>query len=163
MSFQLVHCGVLFIDFIRVLEYISELSTAMKIIIQNKSKRENHSVIASLEQELKDAIPDLEIGHYETKSAGYGVTWWEVLLIWIALEVVAKEVAKDLLYAPIKKWAINRVKEMGENARPQYISILNPDGESVSAFLVNTDGTVEDKTDYANENPEKPPPNVVNE
>jgi hypothetical protein len=101
----------------------------MKIIIQNKSKRENHSVIASLEQELKEAIPSLEIGHYETKSQGYGVTWWEVILIWIALDVFAKEAAKDLLYKPTKEWAINRVKDMGDKARPQFISILNPEGE----------------------------------
>ncbi len=135
----------------------------MKILIQNKSLRENPSVITSLEEDLRTAIPDLEISHYETKNVGYGVTWWQVIIMWIALEVFAKEAAKDLLYKPTKEWAVNRVKEMGDKARPQYISILNPDGESVTAFLVNIDGTVEDKTDYANENPQPAPPNAFDD
>ncbi len=72
----------------------------MKILIQNKSFRENRSVMESLDARLKEEIPDLEIFHYETKSVGYSVTWWEVIILWVALEVFAKEAAKDLLYKP---------------------------------------------------------------
>src|SRR5688572_28564648 len=122
----------------------------MQIFILNKSFREDESVINSLKEELKGAIPSLEIKDLETKSVGYSVTWWEVvyIILGVAGSTLATEITKDL-YKVAKEWDKRRVKEMGENARPQYISIFSEDHEALAAVLINPDGTEEDKTDYA--------------
>lgn len=122
---------------------------------------------------LAQAIRDVGQG-YEVQIAepveqrGYGVTWWEVVLIYIGsrgAEVVLTNVVNDL-YKVAVGWA--RARFQKEPGRPKYIAIRGPDGEILRSVEVRRpDAEPEDKTEEDRrrdeESGQRPPPPTVSE
>lgn len=111
------------------------------VTIQTSSKLED---IENLAQSIRDENPTLDVRASEDKRVGFGTPIWEIVAIFIALEI-ASNVISDV-YEASKKWAIARL-ESGENKQPKFITIFGPEGVPVKATLIDANGNVEDKTD----------------
>jgi hypothetical protein len=91
--------------------------------------------LAGLATALRGIDPpvDVRIGYREQR--GYGVTWWEVLFIW-----VGKEVADNLLKEVTRvgvEWARSRFDFSTKAKRPISITILGPDGKPLKKVKVD--------------------------
>jgi translation elongation factor EF-1beta len=127
-----------------------------QIIIHPKSQFERVD-IEKLAEAIKNIDSKIEIKYVDSKRIGYGVTWWEVIYVFIGYEV-SKTIISELTKATLK-WAKDRLNEKGDYKRPQYISIFGGDGIPIKAMLVNTTGEIEDKTEDARkQGAEKIPP-----
>lgn len=74
---------------------------------------------------LKDDGLDARRGYLEQK--GYGVTWWEVVLIWVgtrAAEAVINHVVGDVV-----EWMKERFRQHPENTRPKTAMIFRYEGD----------------------------------
>jgi hypothetical protein len=118
-------------------------------------------------EEIAFIIESIEPGPiriHSREQRGYGVTWWEVLYIWLPYALMAGgtyvgtkagDKIVDALTDDLIEWAKRKFKKDGESRRPKYIAILGPDGETVKSVLVEkskeegqiliTDKTDEDK------------------
>ncbi len=102
------------------------------------------------------------------EQRGYGVTWWEVIYIWLppALLTAGAYVGKkavdkivDALADEFIKWAKRKFNKEGESPRPKYISILGPDGRPLKSILVQKSKESSEFiiTDKTSEDPDHPP------
>jgi hypothetical protein len=103
-------------------------------------------MLEPLRAELSGAEPNTKVEFAASPQRGYGVTWWEVLYIWLKEPLVvgaAGAVAGKILEKVVEA-AIDWVKEShtskGSKARPRIVSILDKDGKVLRAFEVK-DGT----------------------
>lgn len=118
---------------------------SIQVLIRYKSMYEEN-VIEDLAQVIESRNPQIKVRRDEIKQIGYGVTFWEVVYIFILAEV-SKTLISEITKASIK-WAKDRFKRESIN-RPKYISIFGEEGVPVKAFLVSRPKEVEDKTEYA--------------
>lgn len=116
-------------------------------------------------QELAELIHTLNLGYKvelaTSEQRGYGVTWYEVLYIWlpgaliaggaIALKQIIQEVAKIAV-----QWARERLKKKATSKRPTYIAIYGPDGKVLKSIVVkDAIQEVEDRTEQDREEQRK--------
>jgi hypothetical protein len=123
---------------------------------------------------IVEAIEPGPIRIFSRERVGYGVTWWEVIYIWLPYALMAagtyvgtKAADKlvDALTDELIEWAKRKFKKEEAPPRPKYIAILGPDGVSVKSVLIEkskdegqiiiTDKTDEDKK---NSRPRQLPP-----
>jgi hypothetical protein len=109
---------------------------------------------------LAAAIRDIEVGvaarfSRPIERRGYGVTWWEVVYIWLPAlgGAVSTAFAKKVVEVAID-WARKRFKRRGAEKRPKYVGIYGPDGKLVRSVLL-TDEAAEPEDRPAE--PRKPP------
>jgi hypothetical protein len=117
-----------------------------RLIIYTKSRLPDE-VVTKLAEELDKRVANAEIRIVDAKRFGYGVTWWEVVLIFIATEV-SKKVIGEVTEGAIE-WAKTRFKEEGSQ-RPKFISLFGPEGIPLGAKAIKPSGEIEDK-EQANE------------
>jgi hypothetical protein len=107
-----------------------------------------------LEVEMQAVDPSLTFTRTSVPHVGRGVTWWEVLYIWLPTQI-GSAVTKQLITAIIK-WARSRYK--GTRDRPKYIAIYGPDGREVRSVLVTSKrGKLEEKTETTRSRPRPEP------
>ncbi len=74
---------------------------------------------------LKDAGLDARRGYLEQK--GYGVTWWEVVLIWVAAR--SAETVIDRVVGDVVEWMKARFRQDPESQRPKVALIVYYEGD----------------------------------
>lgn len=116
--------------------------------------------LEDLAQSLRgiDASYDVRFAYREQK--GYGVTWWEVLYIWlpwigVAAGAIAGEKAVEKIVELSIDWARRRFKKEGEQKRPKYVAILGPDGKVLKSVRLNDEA--QEPEDLTEEDQQKPP------
>lgn len=97
---------------------------------------------------------------------GYGVTWWEILYIYIGtkgLDAVtghAFQLALDSITEKVQDWYRGRRKSK-DSQRPFYFGILDEKGSVLRALEVRADGSVDDVTAREQSKPLKPRPEAA--
>ena len=78
---------------------------------------------------LIDALKDkgLDARRSSVEQRGYGVTWWEVVLIWVAAR--SAETVIDQVVGDIVEWMKDRFRQDPENTRPKVAMIILYKGE----------------------------------
>jgi hypothetical protein len=79
----------------------------------------------SLINVLKDEGLDARRAHLEQK--GYGVTWWEVVLIWVGARTA--EAVIDHVVGDVMEWMKERFRQSPENRRPKAALIVRYEGD----------------------------------
>lgn len=119
-------------------------------------------------EELQPLVEALErgdrtVGVGTRPQRGYGVTWWEVLIIYLASRgadaVVGRvyEALLDEIVEKAKAWYHARREEKG-NKRPFLLDIRDEDGQVLRALEIQPSGEVTDVTDREREKPTRPRP-----
>lgn len=94
----------------------------------------------------------------ETPKFGRGLTYWEILQIWLQIEPYAKGAAGYLTLKAIDKavdifvdWAREHRRKK-KSRRPSFVTIHGPDGRVLKAVLIPEKGRHKDVTaDHAQE------------
>lgn len=114
--------------------------------------------------------------HYTTDVAvvpqrGYGVTWWEVLIIYLASKgadaIVGRvfDEAVDRIESTVRTWIARRRGTDGDEEadRPFFVAICDEDGDVIRAVELPVDGDPVDVTDREREKGRSPRPQPVTE
>ena len=80
--------------------------------------------LQELADRLSDVAPNLDVGLVEPQRVGRGVTWWEVLRVWLA-DPAATE-ARDATIKAIVAWLRKRFDKRA--TRPKWVILYGPDG-----------------------------------
>jgi hypothetical protein len=100
--------------------------------------------LAGLVNSLRDADPTLDVSVVPPHlQRGYGVTFWEVIRLWVESEE-AWDLAKAAVTAAISAWVSARVTQRAEKAgnkeetkrwwvQPTVVTIFGPDGSPLVA------------------------------
>lgn len=107
-----------------------------------------------------DPVTNVTVVNKEAK--GYGVTWWEVVYVWIQTDPIGSGIAGYMIgkvFDGVIAWARERFKKK-DTGRPFYISILDSEGKVMQSILLhNADQEPEDRTEQDREQePRKLPP-----
>lgn len=124
-------------------------------------------------EKLEPLVADLS-EHYTTdvgvvEQRGYGVTWWEVLLIYLASKgadaIVGRtfDEALDRLVTAVQSWLGRRRDAAEEQSRPFFMAVYDEDGEILRALELPVDGDPIDVTDREREKGRRPRPEAVDE
>lgn len=142
-----------------------------RIIIQRANPTDAQD-IEELVSQLRDAVPAYDIEVADEKSVGYGVTWWQVIYIWIKSDPIADAVLGALVAKIIDagvglarrrfKRQRQAVQPGSEDAaeptngiilRPTYIGLYGPDGKLLRSVLVENGQEPRDVTDEHRDGP----------
>ncbi len=120
-------------------------------------------------EELESLLGDLRAGHASSADVGvvpqrgYGVTWWEVLVIYIAMKgadaVIGHvyQLLLDEITEKVKAWYRARRLEK-DNKRPLLLGIRDEEGHVLRALEIQSSGEVSDVTEREAEKPLRPRP-----
>jgi hypothetical protein len=123
--------------------------------------------------ELQPLVEDIKTGQAESVDIsvrplrGYGVTWWEVLVIYLAVKgadaVVghAYQLLLDDITEKVKRWYRERRAAKG-NKRPLHLAIRDDEGQVLRAIEMRPSGETADVTDKEREKPLTPRPDLSN-
>jgi hypothetical protein len=116
-----------------------------KILIGIKNPNDiNPEEAEILADSIRVEFPNYKVKVENQKYASYGVTWYEILLIYV-LSKVTNKVIEDLTHIAIE-WARKRFKNK-KNNRPTYIKIYGPNNQVLkSVVLKNATVEPEDTT-----------------
>jgi len=128
-----------------------------KIIISSQNPNDvSKEELAELASEIEKHIR-YKVEYHKKESVGYGVTWYEVVLIWLGIEV-SKTVYKEVVEPIVKDfivWAKNRMRR-NLSRRPNSLTIYDSKGKKIKSISVlNQDGEVKDNTEDNKEIVEK--------
>lgn len=132
----------------------------MDIIIESQNPRDvKEEDLRSLAEVIAPAVADYRLGYayYPPREGLLGVTWWEVVRIW--LPDVASSLKDELtgaLIALALDWARKRFRRKGAPKRPKYVAIYGPNGKVICSVLVKDDTSEpESRTEHERETEEK--------
>lgn len=130
-----------------------------RIIIQTKNPRDiTFEEADELAQEIRSLDLKWDVRVISGKQVGYGVTWSEILHIWLptAGVIVMTEIIHEITKLAIK-WARQRFKKEGPSIRPRpvYVAIYGPDGKVLKSVVIkNATDEIEDHTEADRESQE---------
>ena len=98
-----------------------------RILVQPSNPRDvRPEELGSLVDALRDRGMDARIAYLEQQ--GYGVvTWWEVVTIWVGLDV--SQAVINQIVALATEWMKNRFRSNPENQRPKVTCIVLYEGD----------------------------------
>lgn len=109
-------------------------------------------------QHVIDAIescdPSYHVHLAYNDQRGYGVTWWEVLHVWVPWTTIGTAAAKKLVEILID-WARHKLAGAEENKRPRSVTIYGPDGKILTRIEV--DSKSEEKIEAPSADDDSPP------
>ncbi len=120
-------------------------------------------------EELEPLVAELRDGRASgvdvgvVPQRGYGVTWWEVLVIYVAMKGADAvlghmyELLLDEITDQVKAWYRARRLEK-DNKRPLLVDIRDEEGHVLRALELQASGEVEDVTEREAEKPVRPRP-----
>ena len=116
--------------------------------------------LEDLAQSIREIDPSYDVRFAYRKQKGYGVTWWEVLYIWLpwigtAVGAIAVEKAVEKIIDLSIDWFRRRFNKEGKWKRPKYVAILGPDGKVLKSVRVNDEA--QEPEDLTEEDQQKPP------
>ena len=101
--------------------------------------------LQALVEDLRQRLPEADVTIDECEITCYGVTWWEVVRIWIAEPAVigaSTAIVTAALNAG-RTWARDRFGK--EPGRPKYIGIYGPDGIVIKSVLIPNESMDEEE------------------
>src|SRR5437762_3927141 len=111
--------------------------------------------IEGLRTDLSEALPRT-YGVIVTEPPpqhGRGVTWYEIIQMWVIVEPYAKALTQHVMTKLLDKttavfvaWVRAKRKKKNSSRRPTYAVILGPHDEVLKAILVDDKGKVIDRT-----------------
>lgn len=111
--------------------------------------------IPTLATEIAAKLPQADVRAVPKERLRYGLTWWEVIRIYILDP--ADQVIVGVILAEAIRWCRERFKKMPK--RLKSITILGPDGKVIKSVLIkNPTDEPEDRTVEDNQEPTRPPP-----
>lgn len=123
-------------------------------------------------EKLADLVSDLSADYSAdvgvAEQRGYGVTWWEVLIIYIATKgadaIVGRlyDAALDRIESSVKAWLARR-RETEESKRPFFLAVYDEDGELAKALEFRPDDEPVDVTERERAKGKRPRPEAVDE
>lgn len=120
-------------------------------------------------EELESLVEDIQRGTASSVDVGvmpqrgYGVTWWEVVVIYVAMKgadaVVghAYQLLLDEITEKVKGWYRER-RLAKDDKRPLYLDVRDDEGHVLRALEVQSSGDVEDVTEREAQKPVRPRP-----
>lgn len=120
-------------------------------------------------EDLESLVERIGCGHASSvgvgvvSQRGYGVTWWEVLVVYVATKgidaVVGRmhELLLNVITDTVKDWYHERRQARGDK-RPLSLTIRDDDGHVLRAIELKASGEVEDVTQREREKPVRPRP-----
>lgn len=102
------------------------------------------------------------------EQRGYGVTWWEVLIIYIATKgadaIVGRlyDEALNKIESSVKAWLARR-RETEDGKRPFFLAVYNEDGELAKAVEFPRDDEPVDVTERERMKGKRPRPEPIDE
>jgi hypothetical protein len=120
-------------------------------------------------EDLQPLIEQIKLGNdlnVEVRGfpqRGYGVTWWEVLTIYLAVkgaDAVVGHLYKmllDQLTEKVKRWYLERRANKG-NTRPLSLTFRNEEGFELRKVHMRATGETEDVMSEESDIPPQPPP-----
>ncbi len=121
-------------------------------------------------EELEHLIVALEScdSSYKVRLAyndqrGYGVTWWEVLHVWVPWHEIGTAAAAKLTEVLIE-WARHKLKGETEGTRPRSVTIYDPTGKPLKKIKIGAKGEEEiDVCKPDSDSPARPKPPIRDE
>ena|SRR5712691_6286553 len=87
--------------------------------------------------EARDASYQVHLAYKDQR--GYGVTWGEVLHVWIPWTTIGGAAAKKITEILID-WARRKLKGDAKSKRPRFVTIYGPTGKMLKKISVNSKG-----------------------
>ena len=100
---------------------------------------QSEEVLKPIIQAVQDIDPTYQVGLAYRDQRGYGVTWWEVLHIWIPWATLGGVAAKKIVELAID-WAYGRLKRDKPKNRPRSVTIYGPQGQVLKKVEVDQSG-----------------------
>src|SRR5450759_4675153 len=103
--------------------------------------------LEGLAEALRAKMPNLPVRIVAQPQHGYGVTFWEVLRVWVPWSDVAQDAAAaavGIIAKELVSWARHRFKK--SPGRPKYVAILGPNGEVLKSVRLEGRGKTIDMT-----------------
>jgi hypothetical protein len=125
---------------------------------------ERLAALQDLENEIADGGFTVDTEYREQRPGTYGVTWWEVVLIYLGTQGLdnltshAFDTLLEKLADVAKAWARRRFKkklDAHSNPRPEFFAILDDDGKVLRAWKIDARG---ESDETANTLPHQPRP-----
>ncbi len=113
-------------------------------------REELEPLIAAIES--CDASYNVRLAYNEQR--GYGVTWWEVLHVWIPWATIGGAAAKKITEVLID-WARHKLEGKASGKRPRSVTIHGPTGKILKKIDVDSKG--EEKIEDSIEDDDAPP------
>lgn len=108
--------------------------------------------LSSLATDLAAKVPEASFYIVPKELVGRGLTWWEVILIYIPVGTIAKAAIEAVLDETVR-WLRERFKKVPK--RPKYVAIYGPDGKVIKSVVLHSPtGEPKDRT---NDDLQKPP------
>jgi len=96
----------------------------------------------SLAQTLAPCVPGYRLGYayYPPEDRMLGVTWWEVIRIWLPdIADSLKDEIVGAIIAIVIEWARRHFRRKNASKRPKYVAIYGPNGQVITSVLVKDD------------------------
>lgn len=98
------------------------------ILVQPDNPRDvKPESLQGLVKDIGELGYDTRLAYHDPKEGAFGVTWWEVVTIWIGAEV--GKAAINQLVDLAAAWARERFQLGPDNRRPKAVRIVRSDGE----------------------------------
>jgi hypothetical protein len=121
--------------------------------------------LQSLVDALKAASREVSVEFAHREQRGYGVTWWEVLNVWIKDPAVVGGVAGAASAKVVEKlvevvidWLKRRHSDKATKKRPKIVTILDHEGNVLKSVELQADSPMVDKTAEKRSEPRRKPP-----
>lgn len=120
--------------------------------------------LADFADSLRALNPAYDVRFAHREQRGYGVTWWEVVNVWLPWDSVTDAVVGAIVGLAVD-WARRRFKRDPETQRGKYIVIYGPDGKVLKSVSVSSsDAEPENRTAQDQEYPSgRLPPTPMSE
>jgi hypothetical protein len=102
--------------------------------------------------ELADGLAalghDVKRNYHEQPPGRYGVTWWEVVYIYLGMKAIdamtsrALDAVLDKIVETAKHWARGRMARKETN-RPEYFAVLDAEGKVLRSWKIDKEGEEE--------------------
>jgi hypothetical protein len=125
---------------------------------------ERMAALDELVENIANAGFSVDTEYHEQQPGTYGVTWWEVVLIYLGTQSLdsltshAFDKVIDKLADVAQTWARRRFKKKLDshpNPRPEFFAILDDDGNVLQAWKIDAQGE-SDQTATTLPNPPRP-------
>lgn len=112
------------------------MNTKYRIVIQPGNPLDlKAKQLSPLFKAIQKSDPECEVEYSVKEQRGFGVTWWEVLYVWVPWGVISSAIAKKIVEV-LADWAHRRIKGERKGSRPRSVTIYGPDGKVLKKIEV---------------------------
>jgi len=122
---------------------------------------ERINALDELAGELATMGHDVERDYHEQAPGRYGITWWEVVYIYVGMKALdavtsrALDAMLDRIVETAKRWAHERMAHK-RTSRPEYFAVLDTEGKVLRSWKIDKEGE-EEQTEKDRKSPIRRP------